>query len=694
MSEDELDKLIRDWYHRKFQEDQYQIAADCPPLTALWRHVAEDASLAEYTEHVSQCPRCQRLLELIRRERRHHQDDPDADVGNLSQSPTTKGRNGHRRALDHPATGSQPGRSARFKLLGLAAAACLVVSLVLLWNHSENGQALGNVIQEMGYLRPLPSGLAGKLISDPEQVQATLDEIAQDRAKLAHSLVGQRSDDDAGIVWAQIYRQLLSLGQWDEALAEMQKCLAYCEERYNSPQKYDFYYVCLRDFGLLYASWGDYDTALTYHQRSLTVAREHQAWLTEQKRKAGQDNPAHQGGVTSTLVPRLWDLSTLCAARGEPGDTQKAWEYHHQAGQLLTTFFRQECKRRGLAVKPDASLPELCQAVAADGDKGLESLTTKVREHLFHQARLLRLDRKVDEAKAILEVSAKLPYHEYADESRLNFNEPMEQLRLAIAKGDYRAALTWAEQAQQNAGPRRFRSIPPHAAMGPIAHAELTFFRGVASLGLNKNDPEARQLLESALSTVKSLSKSLPPTVRDRFLKSFEDWQGAVAFLHCMQAQINIGEMGFLACDRNRFGVNNKGAYPGIVERTKINYVDNHETYVDSPRTFVAFKSDVSEFARLVGGSKRSFAEIKYDSFPWEYGQPSATWSEDPNGFFKIKERCNGLVQGWSFAGRLRVVGWRCVAWHDAYRIGQAIEAAVCTRVEFDGVFITERHSS
>ena len=71
MSETDLEQLIADWY-RRLGSDEAPLGltptAECPPLTLLWRHVAEGQSLEQHEHHVGQCERCRRLCEIIERE--------------------------------------------------------------------------------------------------------------------------------------------------------------------------------------------------------------------------------------------------------------------------------------------------------------------------------------------------------------------------------------------------------------------------------------------------------------------------------------------------------------------------------------------------------------------------------------------------------------------------------------------------
>ncbi len=72
MTEPDLERLIGEWYQRDSlggAELRLTPSADCPPLTRLWQHHAEEQPLGEYEEHVERCDRCRRLGGMMVRER-------------------------------------------------------------------------------------------------------------------------------------------------------------------------------------------------------------------------------------------------------------------------------------------------------------------------------------------------------------------------------------------------------------------------------------------------------------------------------------------------------------------------------------------------------------------------------------------------------------------------------------------------
>lgn len=207
----------------------------------------------------------------------------------------------------------------------------------------------------------------------------------------------------------------------------------------------------------------------------------------------------------------------------------QAWEYLGQAEDLLTTYFRDECENRMLPVEPDSSLVELCQLVVDGGDTGLESMVVKVRAHFLRRARLLRLDRDLDAATRTLDVAATLPDYPFADEFGLDYNEPMERLRSAIARGDFADALARADKAEAKTGPRRFYGRPTHPPIGIIVRAELRYLCGTALAGSNESAPDTLQeslrLIESAIWAVHDMAESMEEPRRAQFLNRFVTWQ-------------------------------------------------------------------------------------------------------------------------------------------------------------------------
>lgn len=83
MTDTQLEQLIREWYRQGLsdtEEGQLTASEACPPLTLLWRHVAEHRPLGEYDDHVADCDRCRRLTAIIEKERSRLEAMPAAAV--------------------------------------------------------------------------------------------------------------------------------------------------------------------------------------------------------------------------------------------------------------------------------------------------------------------------------------------------------------------------------------------------------------------------------------------------------------------------------------------------------------------------------------------------------------------------------------------------------------------------------------
>jgi tetratricopeptide (TPR) repeat protein len=481
---DEFVARLRRWYNRPFAPD-LESCDEAPLFGDLVEFVRSQRPLRDAERlHISTCPRCHRTLAAIRKELGR-----SADIS-AHLAPR------HRR---WPAVAT------------LATAAVLGFAFLIVQVDAFD-------LREIGYARPIPFAGNSFDATDSAAVDAMMQRMATARADLEQALT---TGSDPWLPWTQLYRNLRALGRWDEALAEMHAFVEYACEEDRKPGRYTMYYSGLFDLGETYAALGDYDKAWDYHQQSLNLARDYLEWA-ERTGRIGDTSPtARAGGLASTLLPRLDALSTLAAAKG---DMRSAWEYHNQATELLADYSRLECKERGLNASPSASLVELCRAVVADGGAP-ESPVVKVREHLLREARLHRLERNLDLAEQTLDAAATLPVYPFADESRLDFNEPVERLRIAIARGDFVLAIQHAEEAAQHTGPREFDGYPTHPPIGIVARAEVRFLKGVALAGLNRADPEAIPLIDAALQTVHAASSSLSRRDRERFLRSFAGWE-------------------------------------------------------------------------------------------------------------------------------------------------------------------------
>lgn len=414
---------------------------------------------------------------------------------------------------------------------GLAVAACMVIGLFLIWSHTGGGgRAFAKELQEFGY------------VVSPPLVDLWLDPGDKDARAKAEQAVAEASAElevarrigppthDPWIPWTKLYRNLRALGQWDKALLNAKDFVAYAKEEYeSSDQRYSMYYSALTDLGNIYLAIGDYENALAYHQQSLGVAREYQEWRLTLKHADELSPILRARRLGDTMAPRLWSLCAIAAARN---DLPAAWEYLDQAEDLLHEFFRLKADAEAWTVADQASLWELALAADATNDRALDSMVVKVREHLLRRARLARVSRDLEAASEALRMGSQLPSHPYADESRLDFSEPMERLRIALARGEFAIALEHADDAEQHTGPRHFDRYPDHPPIRVLARAELRFHRGVALAGLDGDDPEGARLVESAVETIEQIPASLPQMQRERFRERFADWRGALIRLN------------------------------------------------------------------------------------------------------------------------------------------------------------------
>ncbi|MFH1843722.1 MAG: tetratricopeptide repeat protein, partial [bacterium] len=490
--------------------------------------------------HIGNCLRCMRTLDTIRAELRERAQtgfqgmfEDDARDAGRARSVLLREHSGTLRRIS-------------VRIGGLAAAAAIVATVWLLWSSTGGGPALATDLREIAFARPIPFEGTWVDLNDPAAVSEVESVVEAARVELAEALSADPPPQPTWLPWTQLYRNLEALGRWEEALEEMERFEAYARQLDQKTERYTMYYTVLRDLGRLHASLGDYDTALRFHQDAYETALDYQEWRWRAIQASDPAGLTRVEALAGAVTPFLWDLSRMAAARGE---RDAAWSYHNQAGDLLLGSFRQECARRELdityveALLADRAagdparvrmieLYELCATVDADAgpnpDDRMASFMSKAREHLMFKARLFRLDRNVDAATESLDLGRSLRDFPFADESRLDFNEPMERVRLAIARGDFSAALEAADDALRNSGSRGWEGRPTHPRIGVIARAELQLLRGVALAGLDKNDPEALRLLNEARDTIEKTAASLPKAKRKHFLNRFGHWNQVI----------------------------------------------------------------------------------------------------------------------------------------------------------------------
>ncbi len=416
-----------------------------------------------------------------------------------------------------------PARVGRRWILRGVAAALLAAACLLLWLQTGDQPAMAFDLREVGFQPPLlAANFWPPLLDDAERAQVE-QKVADARADRDSILAtGQHDQPPVWLPWSQLYRNLRSLGRWEEALAESRAFVDYARQRdQTEPDRYSPYYWALSELGEFYLALGDYETARELYQETAKVARDLQEWMHKHGR-SGDDRPhALQADLAISVAPPLLMLSKLAAAED---DQDTAWEYHRQAEALLLDYFRMDCQYRGLNVPPEASLYDHCMAAAEAPDTAFESLAVCVRELLLNEAMLLRLDRDLDGAAEALERARTIPYYPYADTFRQDFHVPMETLRIAIARGDWQAALAAADEAAQHTGPRIPPGFPYQEPIAVLARAELRFLRGVALAGLDPTDPDALNLIEPAIQGAQRSAAALTQAHRERVLQRFADW--------------------------------------------------------------------------------------------------------------------------------------------------------------------------
>ncbi len=501
MSSHDPRPALRRWYDRPLPED-LDLCGEGPTFGRLVEWIARGAALsAAEVAHVESCAKCRRTVEAIRRaiaEAGALDGDAPAngDAIGLDPDPPVRSRRGRRWVVQLPAARGRRGRRISLSFGGLAAAAALGIGAVLFFMKTGREQAAAFDLREVGYARPIL--VTGPSIDAefPDLLAETQALVEERRREVQERLASDEDREGAWYPWTQLYRNLRWLGRWEEAFAEMNGLLAFATELENTPKRYTPYGIVLGDLSITYAAIGDYDQALAFRRRAYDYARDYQEW--NYRTGATSDKRPHGllASLAASMFPQCRHLSLLHAARGEMAE---AWRYDREAEDWLLRFFREECRVQGYEVRPDASLTELCLTIVGRPHEGLESQVVQVREMYLNRARLHRLDRNLDAAEVALDLGSTNPDYPHADESRLDFNEPMERLRIAIARGDFAAALRHADEAAQQKGPRSFPTNPRHPPISVIARAELMFLRGVALAGSNPADPEAEQFIEVAI---------------------------------------------------------------------------------------------------------------------------------------------------------------------------------------------------
>ncbi len=497
----DLIQQLRRWYDRP-ADPSARACETGPRFVELVgsMHLGQPLTSADQA-HVDGCARCRATLELLHLKASTARDLKPARVF--------------------------PFRRHRWPVVaGMASAAVIGIAVLLAVFHASSRRAEAAYLCDVARAGrwPTAGGLLGLLSTADEAATIEQNRTERDAALAA----GIAKGIELWRPWTQLYRNLAADGRIDEALAEITSFVEFTREHFTGDDR-AMHATSLFELAETQAAVGDWESAWKSHLESLEVRIKFTEWNLL---NPPTDDRPHQRecAEASNVFPSLSALSTLAAARG---DLALAWDYHGQAEAKLTACFEAECRHQGLPMPPGASLVVLCSAIAPKADGNTRSPIVKVREHYLRKARLHRLSDNLNAADLALNQGALIPNFPDADESRLDFNEPMERLRIALAGGNFADALEFALIARQHTGPREFGASsastdgtpPPQPQIGVLARAELDFLHGVALAGVDRTDPRAIHLIDTALDTLDRIAASLPETDRERFHAAYAQWE-------------------------------------------------------------------------------------------------------------------------------------------------------------------------
>jgi tetratricopeptide (TPR) repeat protein len=353
--------------------------------------------------------------------------------------------------------------------------------------------------------------------------------------------------------WTRVYRPLRDLGHFAEAIAEVQRALAWAsgENPLGEPWR-GWHRACLNDLAESLEAMGDYEGARRVHLESVELRK---AYLRTDPGYVGDPDipdlppspsPARQfyGGE---LVPPYLRLSWLAVLRGGRDGLSEARQWQDKAEFLLRRFFGRVCAANGILLPPEATLlddfarsppefqhpdeswfwdPQRPPPTRYHGFLPDASVVAWLRCCLFNAARLQRVAGDYAAAAATLEQLASIRAYPCNDEWRLDFYEPLEVARVSLLQGCYRAALQHLEVARQTSGPRAcpFEEDLNENPVGPLALAEVELLHGVALLGGNIHSPDGRRLIEQSIAVAGKMSGQLEGQTRSAFLDPFTRW--------------------------------------------------------------------------------------------------------------------------------------------------------------------------
>lgn len=380
------------------------------------------------------------------------------------------------------------------------------------------------------------------LFPESAEHRALLEELPslrerRDRARAAYTAETSDFDPLYGEllhVWQAYYCALRDLGLRDQAEAECRAAIEFTEHNPTGRKWDDWRAVYLDGLGGIHALFGEYDAAERTYLDSIVARRALGSAEGQPEPSASRDEG--EGDFAHGIIHVDRRLVMLSLAQNDLGAAQ-TWQ--QRAAAALAGELRRLARLQGRSPSAEATVWDLYQSFppafreAADNAQ----LLVHVRIHLIYEARLRRLGgtvgwtpptlRELDGAQIALDRAASLPDRPLHDEYRVPLILPIEQARLSIARGDYRSALIYLDQADRKAGPS---IVPdqPHLnkpAAGPMLLAELALLRGVALLGVDSSNVEGVRLVTAAARLPERLAASLPPDRRAAFLQQFKSWR-------------------------------------------------------------------------------------------------------------------------------------------------------------------------
>jgi len=450
-----------------------------------------------------------------------------------------------------------------YRLLPLAAAAVIIFAVVLTFTWSTpSALAAGREIARRETIAAWASTLERLLPSrstadGPAAVRAAIQE-AQDRLEslkiaAAQGPVDLSANKDIQRVleaYKDLFRPLRDLGDWDAVFAAIHEAVDYARVSNPTGGAIDEWVaVYLDDLGSTYAVMGDYAQARTAYTESLdvrrrVVERDVAHAPVEQARAAGISSPAQR------IAPLYWRLSYLSILEG---DLSSARASHATAESLLRDYFLAATEPAGQSdEQPALDAVSALQAYRAAPEEfrnppewpsqtdeeafqarfgGLvpnASIVAKLREHLFREARLRRVEGDYAGARQALDEAASVAPYPVHDESRLDFNEPLEAARVSILLGDPDAALGYLAEAERHSG--AVAHADPHGAdlskrpIAPLRVAEMSVLKASALLAAGRDKANARQLVRDAIELRDAFAERLSGDARVSFLRQFRAW--------------------------------------------------------------------------------------------------------------------------------------------------------------------------